>query len=86
MLPNDPATLIRQIVTIIEPGPIAIRRDPRAHPGLGFEEIRASGAVATELTRPGVPHTRGIGKNRIGSGARALSRAAPVLPGAEIPA
>ena len=86
MFPNGPATLIRQIVTIIEPGPIAIRRDPRAHSELGFEEIRTSGAVATELTRPGVPHTLVIGKSRIGFGARALSRAAPELPGAEIPA
>ena len=64
MLPNDPATLIRQIVTSIEPGPIEIRRDPHAHPRLGFEEI----------------------ERRIGFGARALSRAAPELLSAEIPA
>ena len=97
MLPNDPATLIRQIVTSIEPGLIAIRRDPHAHPRLGFEEIRTSGVVATELTRPGVPHTRGIGETGIGEtgivglieGGRpgpVLAIRADMLLGAEIPA
>ena len=52
MLPNDPATLIRQTVISIEPGLIAIRRDPRARPKLRFEEIeRRIGFGARALPR-----------------------------------
>ncbi|WP_068302396.1 M20 aminoacylase family protein [Pararhodobacter sp. CCB-MM2] len=42
-----------------------IRRDLHAHPELGFQEVRTSGIVATELTRLGLDVTTGIGKTGV---------------------
>ena len=64
-LANDPATAIRAIVDRIENGLIEIRRDIRAHPELGFEEVRTAGVVSAELTRLGIAHRTGIGKTGV---------------------
>ncbi|RYF47158.1 MAG: amidohydrolase, partial [Comamonadaceae bacterium] len=40
----------------------SIRRDLHAHPELGYEEIRTSNLVATQLESWGVEVHRGLGK------------------------
>src|SRR5260370_7549790 len=39
----------------------AIRRDLRAHPAIGFEEVRSAGIVADKLTQWGIEVLRGLG-------------------------
>jgi hippurate hydrolase len=56
-----PADHIRQWL----PELAAFRRDLHAHPELGFEEHRTSGAVAAALARLGVEHATGIGRTGI---------------------
>ncbi|WP_022723363.1 M20 aminoacylase family protein [Rhodopseudomonas sp. B29] len=43
----------------------SLRQDFHAHPELGFEEERTSQRVAEELTKIGIPVTRGIGKTGV---------------------
>jgi amidohydrolase len=61
MLINDPSRRIREAVSVIEPGLVAIRRDLHAHPELAFEETRTAGIVAAELARLAIPHRTGVG-------------------------
>ncbi|MFA4913833.1 MAG: amidohydrolase, partial [Burkholderiaceae bacterium] len=43
----------------------SIRRDLHAHPELGYEEIRTSNLVATQLESWGVAVHRGLGKTGV---------------------
>ncbi|NGM19299.1 amidohydrolase [Roseomonas stagni] len=65
MLINDPGRRIREAVSVLEPGLVAIRRDLHAHPELAFEETRTAGVVAGELARLAIPHRTGLGRTGV---------------------
>lgn len=60
-LPLDSVSHVREY----QPELRALRRDLHRHPELGFEEHYTADVVASELTRLGIEHHRGLGKTGI---------------------
>jgi amidohydrolase len=65
LLPNDPATRIRDAAEALEPRLVAMRRDIHAHPELAFEETRTAGIIAAELARLGIAHRTQVGRTGV---------------------